>query len=238
MTDVNKIVDRVRKLLAMSEDTSSPHEAAIAAKRAASLMQKYNLDNANILISTLTDDDIVENTIESAQGKRIPRWIMLLLVPVANLHDCKVRYVYQGTNHLKTPQFIGTTEDAMVAGYVFEFLVRELKWLAKLYQPLNKLLKGGAKGMNDFKDGAGSEVRKMLKSITVDKSVAERQAAGGTGLVVCKQQLIESRYSIKYSKSSSHTYRNSDARQSGERAGAKVSIRDAITGGTQTARLT
>ncbi len=240
MTDTDKIVERVRKLLAMSEDTSSPHEAAIAAKRAAHLMQQYNIDNAAVLLNTLSDDDIVENTVDSAQGKRIARWIMLLLVPVADLHDCKVRYV-RGATGLKVPQFIGTTEDAMVAGYVFEYLVREIKWLAKLYQPLNKLLKGGMAGMNDFKDGASSTVRDMLREMRKAKEAAEQQvnADNSRALVICKKQLIESRYSIKYTRGGSRSYRNSEARASGERAGAGVTIRDAITGsGSRTALIT
>jgi len=69
MTDTDKIVERVRKLLAMSEDTSSPHEAAIAAKRAAHLMQQYNIDNAAVLLNTLSDDDIVENTVALCTGR-------------------------------------------------------------------------------------------------------------------------------------------------------------------------
>lgn len=239
MTDIDKITERVRKLLAMSEDTSSPHEAAIAARRAAKLMQQYNLDNAAILLSTLTDDDIVENTVHSAQGKRIPRWIMLMLVPVANLHDCKVRYVWQG-GATKSPQFIGTKEDAMVASYVFEYLVREIKKLAKLYQPLNKVYSGGLKGMNDFKDGASSTVRTMLIDLLKEKKKAEQVAASqdSKALVVCKMQLIESRYNIKYGRGSGGAaYRHSEARQAGQRAGEGVSIRAGLTGTSGTARL-
>ena len=230
MTDLDKITERVRKLLAMSEDTSSPHEAAIAARRAAKLMQQYNIDNAAVLLSTLTDDDIVENSIHAAQGTRIARWIMLLLVPVANLHDCKVRYTWLDRK-TKVPQFIGTREDSMVAGYVFEYLVREIKKLGKLYQPLNKAYGGGLKGMNDFKDGASNTVRTMLADLNTEKKAAEQTAAKDSkALVVCKMQLIESRYNINYQRSKSHTYRASEARRSGERAGAGVSIRAGITG--------
>ena len=39
-----KIMERVRKLLAMAKDATSPHEAAIAARRARSLMDKHQLE--------------------------------------------------------------------------------------------------------------------------------------------------------------------------------------------------
>ena len=45
--DQEKIKTRYRRLLAMSGDVNSPHEAAIAARRAASLMRKYDFDETD-----------------------------------------------------------------------------------------------------------------------------------------------------------------------------------------------
>jgi hypothetical protein len=42
--DLEKIKDRIAKLLRMSQDASSPNEAAIAAGRARALMDKYQIE--------------------------------------------------------------------------------------------------------------------------------------------------------------------------------------------------
>ncbi len=47
--EYEKIINRVKKLLALSNDTSSPNEAAIALKRVRSLMDKYQLTHEDIL---------------------------------------------------------------------------------------------------------------------------------------------------------------------------------------------
>lgn len=46
MPDINKVLDRVRKLLALSEHTTSEAEAAEAASRATKLMDEYQLSEA------------------------------------------------------------------------------------------------------------------------------------------------------------------------------------------------
>ena len=46
MSNINKILDRVRKLLALSENTTSEAEAANAADHAARLMAEYQLTEA------------------------------------------------------------------------------------------------------------------------------------------------------------------------------------------------
>lgn len=52
-----KIRERIRKLLAMAGDASSPQEAAIAARRAKALLHKYNLSEADVIVGDMTLDD-------------------------------------------------------------------------------------------------------------------------------------------------------------------------------------
>ena len=44
-----KIRERIRKLLAMAGDASSPQEAAIAARRAKALLNEHNLSEADVI---------------------------------------------------------------------------------------------------------------------------------------------------------------------------------------------
>ncbi len=74
--DLEKIKTRYRRLLAMSGDVNSPHEAAIAARRAASLMRKYDFDEADCADGSPEDawtvDDFVATFAELRQ-KRVPQ---------------------------------------------------------------------------------------------------------------------------------------------------------------------
>ena len=229
----DKIVYRIQNLLRMASDTSSPNEAAIAARRAQALMQQYNLDNADILMDTLSDTDIQECDATSAAGARIPHWISNLLVPVAKLYDCKVRYVYADRySRVKVPQFVGVAEDAQVAAYTFEYLVREIKHHAALYQPMNKVYGHGMKGMIDFKEGASSSVLDMLVAMAVTKDDMDTHSSSGTDLVICKQQLIEAKYHIKYGRGKTRYARDSEGRRAGAEAGASINIREGVTGST------
>lgn len=88
--DNKKIIDRIRKLLTMSKDSSSPNEAAIAAGRAAKLMQQYNLETAEVILSNITEDTITENS-TNTKYSTFPSWASYLAIPVAHLNDCECR---------------------------------------------------------------------------------------------------------------------------------------------------
>ena len=53
---------RIRKLLAMAGDASSPNEAAIAAKRAKALLNEHNLSEADVIAGGMTLDDFRRGT--------------------------------------------------------------------------------------------------------------------------------------------------------------------------------
>ena len=53
---LDKIRARIQKLLAMAQDSSSPHEAAIAAERVQKLMAKFNLEMADVIAEELQDE--------------------------------------------------------------------------------------------------------------------------------------------------------------------------------------
>ena len=231
--DNTKIIDRIRKLLAMSEDTGSPNEAAIAAGRAAKLMQQYNLDHADVILTTASEDSITENA-STVAHKAVPQWIASLIVPVANLHDCEARYKYL-PNDARAAEFLGMQEDVLVATYVFEYLIGEINRLAERF----KARCGGTasrKDLNDFRLGASFGVLSVLETMQREKAAAEANHSAGKALVVVKHQLIQQKYDIRYSNTRS-TYRPSASHEAGLAAGASVSIRDGLTQGKRSDRL-
>ncbi len=85
MEDREKLVDRVRKLYAMSQETeSSPHEAEIAARRAESLRVKYGITEAELTTSEFLSQVLVEH-------KKMAKWMDWLCLSIARVNDCVIK---------------------------------------------------------------------------------------------------------------------------------------------------
>ena len=81
--DRDKIINRVRKLYAMSQEAdSSPHEAEIALRRCQSLMAKFG-----VTVSELETSEFGSSSI-GRSFRNVPSYVTLLSSAVALLHDC------------------------------------------------------------------------------------------------------------------------------------------------------
>ena len=91
MEDMEKIKDRIAKLLNMANDASSPEEAALAAKRARALMDKYQLDQLDI-----------EGRLTEAFGEQqatrffaaLTQYMSFLATCIAQYNDCQSVFTY------------------------------------------------------------------------------------------------------------------------------------------------
>jgi hypothetical protein len=117
-----RLMERVRKLLALSESPNE-NEAAFAAAKAKELLERYNLS-----ISDLEVDDIVEKGYDTGRV-RMATWLLNLAASVARGFDCDIYYTRGGGKRVGTDAsatsritFVGTDMDTEVAEYVFEYL--------------------------------------------------------------------------------------------------------------------
>lgn len=217
-----KILDRIRKLLAMAGDTSSPNEAAIAAKRARSLMDKYQIEEMDL--TSVEDDDFGTSTYES-DTKTKSSFMATLSIAVARLNDCQVRYKRNPvTRHLDL-RFEGLLIDAVCAAEM-------LKWLRDAAYKQSKRENGRA-DRHSYRMGFVHGVRDQVDDILEERAeihvqaTAAEAAAGTSGgsLMVIKQQLVKSHFGEAKYKSRSTTYSGSySAYDSGEAAGREVSL--------------
>lgn len=134
--DLEAILRRIRKLLAIAQDgRGDPNEAAAAAAQADKLMRKFNIDHADLLREQLKANGAGMATYECSANmkrgdpkrpplKRNPLWAGWLGIRVANLNDCRVRFVRTPTGAMV--QFCGTTLDVQAAGFMFDYLVGQL----------------------------------------------------------------------------------------------------------------
>lgn len=168
MEDLNKIKARIARLLAMAADSSSPHEAAIAARRARSMMDKYQIDMMQM------SEHKAEEMEARASGqayKYMPLWISTLSVRVAEYNDCQAV-----KDHSGRVVFQGYISDTRLADDMLQSLIKAITHQCRLYMVENGYAGSyNAKIGTAFKDGCSSAIRGRLCAMTV-----EREALTGT----------------------------------------------------------
>lgn len=217
-----RILERVKKLLAMAADTSSPEEAAIAARRASKLMEQHSITQAEVLTRDEVDDRISSNASDEGY-KRMPFWYEILGIPVAKLYDCEVRRS-AGEGGKWHAEFLGFDEDTVVAVWVLDYLRIQIETLANSYRRNNEISRSE---MHEFRLGCSRAICQMLKEELEAKQARMRNQAPGKGLMVMKNELINEKFNVSYRRGAARApYTASYAH--GLRAGASVSLRQGI----------
>lgn len=202
--DINKIIERIRKLLAMAGDKSSEREAAIAASRAAKLMAEYNVAMADVIANDLRNDgNVVNETMtDMTYARAYPVWINSLSIIVARLFDCEVRltnkyWAKDDVNHVQLSIF-GYKSDVEVAKYVFIFLLTTAQRMAQnAWDKKSDRYKSQVSGHVSWKrqyclgivDGIEGRLHELYKK-------PEVVASSGTSLVVMKKEIIEKKFGV------------------------------------------
>ncbi len=120
-----RVIERVRKLLALS-NSSNEHEAALAAAHAQRLLAEHNL-----AMSELEMREEGAGEAELTVAKTVPKWLSSLFAVVAHTFDCMA--VVASSADAGRLRFIGVGEDPAVAACTLQFLMQELRRLATRY---------------------------------------------------------------------------------------------------------
>lgn len=123
-----RIIEKVRKLLALSR-SSNEHEAALAAAHAQRLLAEHNL--------TMSELEVREEgagEAELAVARTVPKWLSSLFAVIAGAFDCMP--VVTTTAEGGRLRFIGVGDDPAVAACTLQFLLKELRRLATAYLKL------------------------------------------------------------------------------------------------------
>ncbi len=123
---MEKIIEKIQKLLALSA-SSNEHEAALAAAHAQRLLALHNLQMADIAATSPPEQ---ADSISVPAAATLPKWAGWLASSVALSCSCKVI-------HMKSPPprllFIGVGQDVEVSSYTYQFLEKTIRRLAKSY---------------------------------------------------------------------------------------------------------
>lgn len=228
--DNSKILDRIQKLLAMSKDSSSPHEAAIAARRAEAMMREHNLSQADVIIKEIVDNDIIASPAETGR-KTVPDWIGILAVPVAKMMDCTgIIYTNERTKK-KTINFIGYTGDVQVASWILNYLVEQIDQLSKKYRYQIRATYGprsGAADMDNYRMGMVHSIMRSIREIIQEKENQLKSHVPGTSLVILKKDMIEKKFGVHEYVKAEVNFEADKAYRDGVLDGKKVRIQPVI----------
>ncbi len=216
LMDRNKLLDRVRKLYAMSRETeSSPHEAEIALRRCESLMARFGITEADLETSDFGTTTLGETF------RSVPTHVRVLSSAVGLLHDCLA------VKNRGTMEFRGYSIDAEVAALTYEYLKITLERSLRRRKEEGAVA-GGRKPSYDYRIGFALAVAERCRTIDRERRQAAQEtlrAAGSTGssLVVrklemvreaCSQDLVGgSRARIRYRPGAAHASGRSDGTQ-------------------------
>jgi len=129
-----RVIEKVRKLLALST-SSNQHEAALAAAHAQRLLAEHNLTMSELEVR---EEGAGEVILEVA--KTVPKWLSALFATVANGFDCFP--IVTSTESCSRLRFIGVGEDPAVACCTLQYLMQELRRLATTYLRASEAAQG------------------------------------------------------------------------------------------------
>lgn len=238
-----KILERIRRLFAMAKDSSSPNEAAIAARRAQKLVEEHNLDNVESILGDLEDDDSLgEERITkfkvAANSKKVarevPLWVNRLAVSVSRLFDCQVKIVsaaeQTGVYGSKAIAFFGYKTDLTVCKWTFEFLLDQIRRFNR--RARDEYGTGNRAKLGDYRDGLITGIHEVIAEALKAKKEAAQANSTGTALIVVKQDAIAKKYGDFNYTSRPTRLSDHDAYSRGIRDGRSINLSQPLSGPT------
>ncbi len=227
-----RVLDRVKKLYAMSQATeSSPNEAEIALRRCQSLMLRFGITLADLETSDYGSSGIGKSF------RAIPSYVTLLSSAVALLHDC----ICVDSGEI---EFRGFSLDAEVAGLTYAYLSKSMERSLRLRKSEGAIPPGRSASF-DYRVGYGISVLNRCRKIHAEREALEKQAQkdrskkqhSQTSLIIRKRELVEENCTADINSAKRRTvkYRQGSAHTAGADDGASVSLDSQLNGNNKSA---
>lgn len=163
---LDKVKDKIEKLLRLANNNPNIEEAAAAAKQAQRLMTKYSIEQATV---RLEEDDGDESdpismvgSVTVASGRQLASWRTVLANTIAKHNRCRVVLVrYGGFSEM---QFVGFRGDMTLCVSMYSLLMPMIDRMAKAYVKTRKAGRGKAKTVgNSYRFGVIHAINDKLK---------------------------------------------------------------------------
>jgi Protein of unknown function (DUF2786) len=189
----DRAMEKIHKLLAIANDgRGNIQEAETAARQAAALMAKYNIDSAEAQLADLASDqpDLTEEFCSpeydpGAKGslKTLPTWIGMTAIGVARL--CQVKCVGSRQGPAAGVRFSGYRTDVLFAQWLLPTLCRAI-----FFEARTEWGKGTKADREDFRRAAAGALQRRLQELRREQEEAMRgDKTAGTALIVVDRKL-------------------------------------------------
>jgi hypothetical protein len=162
--EVTPIIDRIKKLLALSE-SDNVNEAAAAAAAAQKLMSAHGIEQAAIDAASGAVDEAVDSDILFEHGARASTWKGIVAAALAHANGCAVynfgRYG-DGQRQVAT-MIVGPKGAASTVRYMHAYLVAEVDRLARAQDPGNSGANLGRAWYASFRLGAAMTISQKIR---------------------------------------------------------------------------
>jgi len=221
---------RIQKLLAIANDArGDANECAAAAEMANKLMRKYNIDHADLLTAKIKNQEqafkvLLKPIDPKKPTSKTPSWAGFLGFRIAKLFDCEVRFE-RSKSMGECMAFFGTDEDTQVCGWMFDYIINQLRIGMLRYQNCGI---SRTRGQTDsYRVAFVMGVCDNLKALQDERHKAEAAPEGKQvyALVVAKADAIKQAFGeFKYGEGKQINWKDVSAASQGYAAGQKVNV--------------
>ena len=173
--DQNKLIERIKKLLALSANNPNPHEAEVALKRAQKLLAKNDMSMESLA-------DIKSEKVGELKGKNVQKWTRIVYKAITELYQCE--YIVDYTppaRHI----VIGTLANRTTAILIIDYVLKAIRIESK-----------GKR--TSFKNGAALGVAQSCRNILENEKKNREVIIPGTGLVAADIRLVRNSANDRY----------------------------------------
>lgn len=204
----DRLIDRIKKLLALADNNPSAEEAASAAAMAMRLMRKYNLESADLQAHELRKEGaIIRAVVENGPNYkvRVASWFNVLVTGVAQSLSCETTLGYNSDRTGVTMYLYGARQDVEVANWLINYLRVQIDKLADAHWQNKSLLirlrndrapyaSERTREKNNYRFGLAVSVLERVKEVYGTSEEDVKSASSANALVVLKNQLIRERF--------------------------------------------
>lgn len=186
----NKILDKIAKLMRLSNNTSNVNEAATAYAQAQALLTKHRLTMAEVEAAANTleaGEQIIESASPLYQGERVIHWKSNLACGIASFNGCKVFFrTFRYPEKKVVYVVVGRPSDITVVRYFFQSICVQIDLLCK--NAMSCGLGNGKTFSNSFRLGA---VETVLERLEAAHQQVRTEYSGSAALVLVNKKDAE-----------------------------------------------
>jgi hypothetical protein len=226
------VLRRIQKLLAIANDSrANPEEAAAAASMAHKIMQKYQIDHAEVIMAEISRGDSMGKQPYTVKGRRksyiaAQTWMGHIALQVARLNDVIVEgncVAVSEDKWVDSYTFSGYQSDIQVAMFTTQYLINVVSDLVINFKKDYPKIAKKRRGITSYRSGVISAIRRIIEREIANKK-AENASGAGYALIIVKLQAVERHFGKQLTRDGRKTKLNEKIWGKGFADGLEVDV--------------